>query len=217
MCKNDRASGVLPPCLEWRGFVIEIQDILFDEQAIAKRVRELAAQISADYAGKEFVLVGILKGAVVFMADLMRCIPLPVAVDFIRAASYGKSTEPSRNVVITKDIETDVRGKHVLLVDTVIDTGATLHCILGKLSAKRPASLETVVLLDKKARRVAPIQPDYAGFEIPDVFVVGYGLDFAERYRNLPFVGVLHPHVYKKVCQQVNASLVASSRQPKRA
>ncbi len=165
----------------------DIQKILFDEQAIAKKVRELAAQISADYAGKEVVLVGILKGAVVFMADLMRGISIPVSIDFIRAASYGKSTEPSRNVVITKDIETDITGKHVLLIDTIVDTGATLHCILGTLRAKGPASLEAVVLLDKKARRTTEVALAYRGFEIPDVFVVGYGVDCGEGYRNLPY------------------------------
>ncbi len=170
---------------------MEIRKILFDEQTIAKRVRELAAQISNDYTGADIVLIGILKGAVVFMADLMRSLPMPVAVDFVRAASYGKSTEPSRSVVITKDIETDIRGKRVLIVDTVIDTGATLHCILDKMRSKGPASVEAVVLLDKKSRRTVDVPVAYRGFEVPDVFVVGYGVDCAEQYRNLPYLATV--------------------------
>ncbi len=168
--------------------MIEIRDLLFDEQTIAKKVRELAARISADYAGKDVVLIGILKGAVVFMADLMRCLSLPVAIDFVRAASYGKSTEPARKIAITKDIETDIQGRHVLLVDTIIDTGETLHCLLDRMKAKDPASLEAVVLLDKKPRRTVEVPIRYKGFEIPDVFVVGYGVDCAEQCRNLAYI-----------------------------
>ncbi len=168
--------------------MIEIRDILFDEQTIAKEVRELATRISGDYAGKDVVLIGILKGAVVFMADLMRCLSLPVAIDFVRAASYGKSTEPARKIMITKDIETDIQGRHVLLVDTIIDTGETLHCILDRMKAKSPASLEAVVLLDKKLRRTVEVPIRYKGFEIPDVFVVGYGVDCAEQCRNLAYI-----------------------------
>jgi len=171
--------------------MIEIREILFNEQTIAKKVRELAGRISGDYAGKDVVLIGILKGAVVFMADLMRCISIPVGIDFVRAASYGVSTEPSRNIVITKDIETDIKGRHVLLVDTIIDTGETLHCLLNRIKAKGPASLETVVLLDKKPRRTADVRLAYTGFEIPDVFVVGYGVDCAELYRNLPYIAAV--------------------------
>ncbi len=168
--------------------MIETRDILFDEQTIAKKVGELGARISADYAGKDVVLVGVLKGAVVFMADLMRCITLPVAVDFVRAASYGKSTEPARKISVTKDIETDIKGRHVILVDTIIDTGETLHCLLERMQTKGPASLEAVVLLDKKPRRTVDVPIAYRGFEIPDVFVVGYGVDCAEQYRNLAYV-----------------------------
>jgi len=171
--------------------MIEIRGTLFDEQTIAKKVKELADRISTDYAGKDLVLVCILKGAVVFMADLMRCLSMPVAIDFVRAASYGVSTEPSRNIVITKDIETDIKGKHVLLVDTIIDTGETLHCLLEKMKGKGPASLEVVVLLDKKPRRTVAVTLAYRGFEIPDVFVVGYGVDCAEQYRNLPYIAVV--------------------------
>ncbi len=168
--------------------MIEIHDIVFDEQTIAKKVGELGARISEDYAGKDVVLIGILKGAVVFMADLMRCLTLPVTIDFVRAASYGKSTEPARKIMITKDIEIDIRGRHVLLVDTIIDTGETLHCLLDRMNAKGPASLEAVVLLDKKPRRTVEVPIRYSGFEIPDVFVVGYGVDCAEQCRNLAYI-----------------------------
>ncbi|HUI67383.1 MAG TPA: hypoxanthine phosphoribosyltransferase [Nitrospirota bacterium] len=171
--------------------MIEIQGMLFDEQTISKKVKELANRISIDYAGKDLVLVCILKGAVVFMADLMRCLSMPIKIDFVRAASYGVSTEPSRNIIITKDIETDIKGKHVLLVDTIIDTGETLHCLLEKMRAKGPASLETVVLLDKKPRRTVEVTLAYKGFDIPDVFVVGYGVDCAEQYRNLPYIAMV--------------------------
>jgi hypoxanthine phosphoribosyltransferase len=171
--------------------MVEIREMLFNEQTIAKKVKELADRISKDYAGKDLVLVCILKGAVVFMADLMRCLSMPVVIDFVRAASYGISTEPSRNIVITKDIETDIRGKHVLLVDTIIDTGGTLRCLIEKMRRKGPASLEAVVLLDKKPRRTAEVTLAYKGFEIPDVFVAGYGVDCAEQYRNLPYIAVV--------------------------
>jgi hypoxanthine phosphoribosyltransferase len=171
--------------------MIEIREILFDEQTIARKVKELADRISKDYAGKDLVLVCILKGAVVFMADLMRCLTIPVVIDFIRAKSYGVSTVPSRNIVITKDIETDIKGKHVLLVDTIIDTGETLDCLFKKLQEKEPASLEAVVLVDKKPRRTVEVLLKYRGFEIPDKFVVGYGVDCAEQYRNLPYIAAI--------------------------
>jgi hypoxanthine phosphoribosyltransferase len=171
--------------------MIEIRETLFDEQTIARKVKELADQISKDYAGKDLVLVCILKGAVVFMADLMRCLTIPVVIDFVRAKSYGVSTVPSRNIVITKDIETDIKGKHVLLVDTIIDTGETLDCLFKKLREKGPASLEAVVLVDKKPRRTVEVPIAYKGFEIPDKFVVGYGVDCAEQYRNLPYIAAV--------------------------
>jgi len=171
--------------------MIEIQDILLDEQTIQTKVAELAARISIDYAGKDVVLVCILKGAVVFTADLMRRLPFPVTIDFVWASSYGMSTTASREIRIKKDIEVDVRGRHVLLVDTIIDTGQTLDCLLHKIPEKEPASLEAVVLLDKKSRRLVEVPLKYRGFEIPDRFVVGYGVDCAERYRNLPYVAVI--------------------------
>lgn len=169
----------------------DIQEILFDEKAIEKRVMELAAEISKDYEGKDLVLIGVLKGAAVFMADLMRRIPFPVAIDFIHASSYGMGTETSREIRIKKDIDTDVTGRHVLLVDTIIDTGETLHRLFELFRRKGPASLKAVVLLDKKPRRTVEVSLSYRGFEIPDEFVVGYGVDCGEQYRNLPYIAAV--------------------------
>lgn len=172
--------------------MIEIQEILFDERAIQTKVGELAAQIASDYAGKDLVLICILKGGVMFMADLMRRIPFPVTIDFICASSYGMSTTAAREIRIKKDMEVDVRGRHVLLVDTIVDTGETLTFLFKRLSEKEPASLEAAVLLDKKTRRTAEVRLMYRGFEIPDRFVVGYGVDCAEQYRNLPYVAAIN-------------------------
>jgi len=171
--------------------MIEIQEILFDERAIQTKVGDLAAQIASDYAGKDLVLICILKGGIVFMADLIRRIPFPVMIDFISASSYGMSTTAAREIRIKKDIEIDVRGRHVLLVDTIIDTGETLACLFKRFLEKGPASLEAAVLLDKKQRRTAEVRLKYRGFEIPDRFVVGYGVDCAEQYRNLPYVAAI--------------------------
>lgn len=171
--------------------MIAIQEILFDERAVQTKVGELAAQIASDYAGKDPVLICILKGGIVFMADLMRRIPFPVTIDFISASSYGMSTKAAREIRIKKDIEIDVRGRHVLLVDTIIDTGETLACLFKLFSEKGPASLEAAVLLDKKPRRTAEVRIKYRGFEIPDRFVVGYGADCGEQYRNLPYVAAI--------------------------
>jgi hypoxanthine phosphoribosyltransferase len=171
--------------------MIDIQEILFDEQLIIEKVRELAGRISKDYAGKEVVLICILKGAAVFTADLMRHISVPVMVDYMQAASYGLSTTSSRNIIIKKEIETDISGKHVLLVDTIIDTGETMDRLMKKIQEKGPASLRTVALLDKRSRRLVDVPIDYLGFEIPDKFVVGYGMDCEEKYRNLPSIAVI--------------------------
>src|SRR5207247_504178 len=152
------------------------------------------------------VVVSLLNGTVMFLADLIRSLSLPLRLDFIGVSSYGVGTEPGE-LVITKELRLDVRGRHVLLVDDILDTGKTLYRVLGKVRALKPRRLKTCVLLNKSARRTEEVQADYVGFEIPDFFVVGYGLDFAERYRNLPFVGVLHPHVYRRASQQVNATV----------
>ena len=170
--------------------------MLISPTLLKKRVLELSDQIEADYADKELVIVSILNGTVMFLADLVRNINLPLRLDFMGVSSYGTGTV-SHELVFTKELRLDVRKRHVLLVDDILDTGRTFEAVLSKLKKLRPASIRTCVLLDKPSRRLVRIRADYVGFEIPDLFVVGYGLDFAERYRNLPFVGVLHPNLYR--------------------
>src|SRR5213594_1664037 len=176
----------------------DIAEVLIDERAIAAKVRGLGAAISDDYRGKDLVLVSILKGALPFLADLMRQMPIPLALDFLEVSSYGAETESSGVVRILKDLAQPIEGRDVVVVEDILDTGHTLSYVLEHLRGQRPASLRLCVLLDKPARRVIPVEIDYRGFEIPDKFVVGYGLDYAERYRNLPFVGVLKPEVYAR-------------------
>jgi len=166
-------------------------EILLDAETIARRVRELAAQISADYRGRPLRLVGILKGAWVFLADLVRELPLEVTVDFISIESYGDNSTTTGAVKITKDLDRSIEGLDVLVVEDILDTGHTFEYLRGVLEAHKPGSLKVVTLLDKPSRRVRPVQVDYVGFTIPDVFVVGYGLDYAQQYRNLPDVRVL--------------------------
>ena len=177
----------------------DIAEVLIDEQAIAAKVRELGAAIADDYRGKDLVLVSILKGALPFLADLMRQMPIPLALDFLEVSSYGDATESSGNVRILKDLAKPIEGREVVVVEDILDTGHTLSYVIEHLRSKQPRSVRLCTLLDKPARRVVPIQIDYRGFEIPDKFVVGYGLDYAERYRNLPFIGVLKPEVYRGV------------------
>jgi hypoxanthine phosphoribosyltransferase len=160
--------------------------LLFSRQAIAARVRELATQISRDYAGRTLLLIGILKGAFVFLADLMRQLEGPVEVEFVRLASYGTGTDSTGRVRLVQDLEHPIAGRHVLIVEDLLDTGLTLHWLLQQLRARQPASVKLCVLLDKRSRRQHPLVPDYVGFEIADGFVVGYGIDYAERYRSLP-------------------------------
>ncbi len=175
----------------------DIAEILVSESAIAAKVRELGARIAADYRGKDLVLVSILKGALPFLADLMRQVDLPLALDFLEVSSYGASTESSGVVRILKDLANPIEGRDVLVVEDILDTGNTLAFVVDHLRSQHPASVRICTLLDKPARRLVPIAIDYRGFEIPDKFVVGYGLDYAERYRNLPFIGVLRPEVYR--------------------
>jgi hypoxanthine phosphoribosyltransferase len=170
---------------------IEIQKILIDAAMIENRVGELAGEISRDYAGKDLVLIGVLKGAIIFLADLMRCMTIPAAIDFVHASSYGNSTTSSRQVRIKKDADIDVAGRHVLLVDAVIDTGLTLSRLFEHFQKRGPASLKAAVLLDKKPCRIVDVPLAYRGFEIQDEFVVGYGVDCAELCRNLPYVAVI--------------------------
>ena len=176
----------------------DIAEVLVSEEAIRTKVAELGKRISTDYAGKEILLVGLLRGAIVFLSDLMRAITIPVQLDFIGISSYGVSTE-SGAVRLVMDLETDIAGQHVIVVEDIVDTGKTLSYLVENFKARQPASLRICALLDKPDRRQVPIEVDYVGFEIPDKFVVGYGLDFAEGYRNLPFVGVLKEHLYKEV------------------
>ena len=178
----------------------EIEQILITQEQLAKRVAEMTRQIERDYKGKELVVVSLLNGTVMFLADLIRHLELPLRLDFIGVSSYGAGTE-SGELVFTKELRLDVAGRDVLLVDDILDTGRTMTRVLAKLCALRPRRIKTCVLLDKPSRRVEDVKPDYVGFEIPDVFVVGYGLDYAERYRNLPFVGVLQPKVYKQAAK----------------
>src|SRR5438105_9196963 len=174
----------------------------------------MGRDIGRDFSGREMVVVSLLNGTVMFLADLIRNLTLPLRLDFMGVSSYGAGTE-SGELVFTKELRLDVRARDVLLVDDILDTGKTLYRVLGKLSALKPRRIKTCVLLNKAGRRVEEVEADYVGFEIPDFFVVGYGLDFAERYRNLPFVGVLHPHVYKMACQKINSG-VAKKNKPKR-
>jgi len=178
--------------------VNDLQQILLSEEVIAKRVKELGEQISRDYSGCDLVVVGILKGALVFMADLIRHLSIPVIMDFAVVSSYGTATKTSGVVRILKDLDQPIEGKHVLIVEDIIDTGLTMHYLINNFKARKPLSVKVCTLLDKPSRREVDIVPDYCGFSIPDHFVVGYGLDYAEYYRNLPQVGVLKPEVYQK-------------------
>ena len=176
----------------------DIQEVLLSEEQIQQRVRELGAQISADYAGKEPLLVSVLRGSIMFMADLTRQIQSFCEIDFMAVSSYGGGTSSSGQVKIVKDLTESIEGRDVLVVEDILDSGNTLSYLLEMLRARKPASIKLCTLLDKPDRRVKPIQVDYVGFIIPDAFVVGYGLDYDERYRNLPYIGVLKPEVYEK-------------------
>ena len=176
----------------------DVAEILVTAEQIAAKVRELGARIATDYQSKDLVLVSILKGALPFLADLMRATPIPLSLDFLEVSSYGAGTESTGAVRILKDLANPIEGRHVLVVEDILDTGHTLSYVFDHLRAQRPESVHLCVLLDKPARRVIPIEIDYRGFEIADKFVVGYGLDYAEHYRNLPFVGVLKPEVYAR-------------------
>jgi hypoxanthine phosphoribosyltransferase len=188
----DRPAARVPA--SWRA---DIARVLITQQQIARRVRAMSAAIERDFAGREMVVVSLLNGTVLFLADLIRHLSLPLRLDFIGVSSYGAGTEPGE-LVFTKELRLDVRGRDVLLVDDILDTGRTMTRVLARLRALKPRRIRTCVLLDKPARRVEKVYADHVGFAIPDLFVVGYGLDFAERYRNLPFVGVLKPDVYRR-------------------
>ncbi len=174
----------------------DLLNVLITKEQLQSRIAELAAQIDADYAGRELLLVGVLKGAVMVMADLARAMHLPVSMDWMAISSYGSATSSSGVVRILKDLDTDITGRHVLVVEDIVDSGLTLSYLVHNLQSREPASVAVCVLLRKHAAAQMPVEVAYTGFEIADEFVIGYGLDYAERYRNLPFVGTLAPHLY---------------------
>ncbi len=171
--------------------------VLITKEAIEKRVRELADQLSAEYAGRELLVLGILKGSWVFLADLVRMMSVPVIIDFMTVSSYGASTKTSGIVKVVLDLKCSIENRDVLVVEDILDSGLTLSYIIENLKLRRPRSLKIVVLMDKPARRRAAIKADYVGFEVPDKFVVGYGADYAERYRNLPYIGYIEESAAK--------------------
>lgn len=174
----------------------DLVNILFTEEQIQARLAEMALQIDADYAGQDLLLVGILRGAVMVMADLSRALSRHVETDWIAISSYGAGTKSSGVVRLLKDLDTDITGRHVLVVDEIIDTGLTLSWLVNSLGARNPASIEIATLLRKPDALTMPVEPKYVGWDIPNEFVVGYGLDYKERYRNLRAIGTLAPHVY---------------------
>lgn len=174
----------------------DIERILLDEETIRRRIVELGQAIDDEYGGKDLLLVSVLKGSVVFMADLMRAISIPHEIDFMATSSYGSDTSSSGVVRILKDLNVSIEGRNVIVVEDIIDSGNTLGYLLRILQERRPASLRILTLLDKPERREVPIAVDWIGFSIPNEFVVGYGLDYAEVYRNLPYIGILKPNVY---------------------
>ena len=187
------AATKAPVPSRWRS---DVQTVLITEAQLATRIRAMARQIERDFRGREMVVVSLLNGTVMFLADLIRHFSLPLRLDFMGVSSYGAGTE-SGELVFTKELRLDVRGRDVLLVDDILDTGRTMRRVLAKLRRLKPRRVKICVLLDKPARRLEKVHADYVGFSIPDLFVVGYGLDFAERYRNLPFVAVLRPEIYR--------------------
>lgn len=176
----------------------DMERILLTESDIHARVEELGRQISRDYAGREPLFVGVLKGCFIFMADLIRSVDLHCTMDFMAVSSYGDGTTTTGAVKINKDLSRDIAGQDVIIVEDILDSGVTLSYLKQYLSVRKPASISIVTLLDKPSRRTKPIVADLAGFEVPDEFVVGYGLDYAQKYRNMPYIGVLKPEVYSE-------------------
>ena len=174
----------------------DIERVLFSAEQLKARVQELGAEITRDYEGKKPFFLGVLKGCYVFMADLVRSVDLPCSMDFMAVSSYGAGTNSTGAVKITKDLNQDVEGRDVIIVEDILDSGVTLHYLKGYLANRKPASVKIVTLLNKPARRKAEVEADYYGFNVPDAFVVGYGLDYAETYRNLPYIGILKPEIY---------------------
>ncbi len=175
----------------------DVAEILISEEAIQRRVAELGKQITLDFAGSEVLMIAVLKGAMLFLADLVRHVNLPVAMDFLAVSSYGAGTSSSGVVRILKDLDDPIEGRNVVIVEDIVDSGRTLDYLLRMFRQRHPATLHVCTLLDKRERREINVPIDYVGFEVPDEFVVGYGLDFAEYYRQLPFIGVLKPEIYQ--------------------
>lgn len=175
----------------------DVTEILYTETELAAIVQDMGRRISEDYRDKNLFMVSVLKGSLIFMADLMRAIDVPCAIDFLSVSSYGAGTSTSGEVRILKDLDSTLEGKDVLVVEDILDSGVTLSFLLKNLSARRPNSIRLCTLLDKPERRRVEIHPDYVGAVVPDQFIVGYGLDYAEKYRNLPFIGVLKPEIYQ--------------------
>ena len=176
----------------------DVERILITSEELGARVRELGQQITNDYAGQDILMIGVLRGAVVFMSDLARAIKRPIDIDFMAISSYGLSTNSSGVVRILKDLDEVVQGRHLLIIEDIIDSGLTLNYLVENLKSRKPASVGICTLLSKPDRRKVDVQVDYNGFIIPDYFVVGYGLDYAGKYRNLPFIGVLKPEIYER-------------------
>ncbi|WP_027415783.1 hypoxanthine phosphoribosyltransferase [Aneurinibacillus terranovensis] len=174
----------------------DIKEVLLTEEQIDAKVRELGRLLSTEYKGKNPLVICVLRGAALFMTDLIRRIDIPLEIDFMAVSSYGDSTKSSGVVRIMKDLDTSVEGRDVLIVEDIIDSGLTLSYLIDVIDRRNAASVKVVTLLDKPARRTVDLLPDYCGFQIPDAFVVGYGLDYAEKYRNLPYIGILKPEVY---------------------
>lgn len=175
----------------------DVEKVLLSEEQLSQKIAELGEEISKDYQGKEIVAIRVLKGAILFMADLARAVKVPMALDFMAVSSYGNGTSTSGTVRILKDLDNSIEGKHVLVVEDIIDSGVTLKYLLKNLKSRKPASIKLCTLLNKPERRRVEVDIDYCGFTVPDYFLVGYGLDYAEKYRNLPFIGILKPAIYE--------------------
>lgn len=174
----------------------DIQEVLYSEEQIQGKIKELGELLSTDYEGKNPLVICVLKGAFIFMADLVKQIRVPLEIDFMAVSSYGQSTKSSGVVKIIKDLDVSVEGRHILIVEDIIDSGLTLSYLIDVLERRNAKTISVVALFNKPARRTVELEPDYAGYVLPDEFVVGYGLDYAEKYRNLPFIGILKPEIY---------------------
>ncbi|MBX4261797.1 hypoxanthine phosphoribosyltransferase [Clostridium estertheticum] len=175
----------------------DIKEVLYNEDQLRDKIRQMGEKVSKDYYGKDLILIGILKGSVIFMSDLLKEITIPCKMDFMAVSSYGNSTKTSGVVRILKDLDFEIQGKDVLIVEDIIDSGVTLKYLMKCLSARKPSSLEIICLLNKPERRKVDIEVKYVGFDVPDFFIVGFGMDYAERYRNLPYIGILKDEIYK--------------------